>query len=307
MSSTAPTPALPLDGPDPSPDELVEDDVLGLDGLELVAGPTSPEHGLLTRVGAEVIGTLGIVLAVVGTLLYTGLSGAGAVGVALAGGAALAGLTATFGRVSGAHFNPAVTLAAALTGRTAWIDALLYVVAQVLGAVIAVAVLFVTVPAALPGLVDTVNPDATAADFLAITANGWGAGSPLSVLSSGSVTFGLTAALLVEALATALLVAVVIGTSGRRSGAVAIGLTYASMLLVAAPVTNAALNPARATAVALLSAGSDTLALTQLWGFWLAALLGGAAVGLAVLAFGRTVTEPIEIVLEETTESVVVR
>jgi len=298
MSSTEPTSTPPLDGTDAMAVEALEEEDLPYDEVTLLA-PAGQEHGLLTRVGAELVGTLVVVLAVVGTLLYTGLSGAGAVGVALAGGMALAGVTAAFGHVSGAHLNPAVTLAAALTGRTAWLDAALYVVAQVLGAVVAVAVLFVTVPTALPGLVDSANPEATTADFLSVTANGWGEGSPLSVLSGGSVSFGLSAALLVEALATAILVAVVLGASRRGGGAVAIGLTYASMLLVAGPVTNAALNPARATAVALLTAGSDTLPLTQLWGFWLAALLGGAAVGLALLAFGRTVTEPIEIDLED--------
>ncbi|HWS58598.1 MAG TPA: aquaporin, partial [Actinotalea sp.] len=137
---------------------------------------------------------------------------------------------------------------------------------------------------------------------------GWDAGSPLSTLSGGQVAFGATAALLVEALATAVLVAVVLGASSRRrSGAVAIGLTYSAMLLVAGPVTNAAINPVRATAVALLSAGSDTLALTQLWGFWLAALLGAAAVGLVVVAFGRGTAEVDDLVVDEEHEVVLDR
>lgn len=267
----------------------------------VTAGSTGQGHGLLARAGAEMIGTFAVVLAVVGTLLYTGLSGAGAVGVALAGGAALAGMTVLFAHVSGAHLNPAVSVAAGVAGRTSWTDVLAYVGSQLLGAAVAVAVLFVTVPQALPGLVDATTPDATAADFLSATANGWGAGSPLSVLSGGQVSFGIAAALVIEAIGAGVLAAVVLGrrTAGRGTGGgVAVGLTYAAMLLVAGPVTNAGLNPARSTAVALLSAPADTLALSQLWAFWLAPVVGGALVGLAVLAFG-TGPSRVELDLEE--------
>jgi len=243
-------------------------------------------YPLLTRIAAEAFGSFALVLVAVGALLYTQLSGAGTLGVALATGLVLAGLTIAFGHVSGAHMTPAVSVGAAIAGRIGAVDAVLYVVAQVLGGVVAVAALLVTVPADLPAGLG--SESATA--MLAAAANGWGDSSPLFVVSGGAVTFGLAAALVVELLATAVVVAVVLSNRARRSGAVAVGLTFSALLLIAAPVTNGALNPARATAVALVALGSSTTPLTQLWLFWLTGLLGGAIAGLGALAFGRHTT-----------------
>jgi len=239
------------------------------------------------------------VLVAVGTLLYVPLSAVGTLGVALATGLALAGLTLAFGHVSGAHLTPAVSIGAAITGRVNAVDAILYVVAQVLGGVAAVAALLVTIPSGLPA---GLKADSTGA-MIAGTANGWDAGSPLSTISGGQVTFGLAAALVIELLATTVVVAVVLSNRGRRSGAVAVGLTFAALLLLVAPVTNGALNPARATAVALVSLGSSTTPLAQVWLFWLTGILGGALAGLAVLAFGHRDVIPVdpELRTEETT------
>ncbi len=253
--------------------------------VEVVDLVPAPAHGypLLARIAAEAFGSFALVLVAVGALLYTQLSGAGTLGVALATGLVLTGLTLAFGHVSGAHLTPAVSVGAAIAGRVPTVDAILYVVAQVLGAVVAVVALVVTIPAALPA---AIGADSGLA-MIAATANGFDAGSPLSTLSSGQVTFGLTSALIVELLGTAIVVAVVLANRARRSGAVAVGLTFAALLVVAAPVTNGALNPARAMAVALVAIGTTSTPLAQVWLFWLTGLLGGAAAGLGVLAFGR--------------------
>ena len=258
--------------------EVDEDGLSLLEPVPYEAGPS-----LLARIGAETFGSFAFVLVTVGALLYTQLSGVGTIGVALAAGLVLAGLTLALGGVSGAHLNPAVSVAAAITGRTSAVDAVLYVAGQVLGAVTAVAVLVLTIP---EGLATAIGAE-SALDLLSTTANGYDAVSPLSTLSSGQFTFGLVAALVVELLGTIVLVAVVLANRARRSGAVAVGLTFAALLMVASPVTNGALNPARATAVALVSVGADSAPLTQLWLFWLTGLVGGAVVGLAVLAFGH--------------------
>lgn len=294
------SPAEPVGSPEPEleleaavePDEDV-DDLLD----EVDAARPDGRYGLLARVGAELLGTFAVVLALLTALLYVPLSGIGTLGVALAAGLTLAGMHAALAHVSGAHLNPAISVASALAGRTAALDAALYAVAQVIGGVVAALVVLATVPSGLPALVQA----ADVPSFLATTANGYGDGSPLSALSSGQVTFGLVPALLVEVVGAAVLTAVVLGTRPRGRSGLAIGLTYAAMLLVTIPVTNGGLNPARATAVALTTLGSGTTAVSQLWLFWVAPLIGAAAAGLAKVAAGRrerftvTGTGPVEL------------
>ncbi len=301
MSTPEPTPSPATETPavatDPSWNDGEPYALTTLDAVPLAAGD---EYPLIARIGAEAFGSFALVLVAVGTLLYVPISAIGTLGVALATGLALAGLTMAIGHVSGAHLTPAVSIGAAITGRVSPVDAVLYVVAQVLGAVAAVAALLVTVPADLPA---GLKADSAAA-MVATTANGWGTGSPLNTLSQGQVSFGLVAALVVELLATTVVVAVVLSNRWRRSGAVAVGLTFAALLLVVAPVTNGALNPARATAVALVTAGATTTPLAQVWLFWLTGLLGGALAGLAVMAFGHrdVVAVDPDAFFEETTE-----
>src|SRR5450830_1068531 len=166
--------------------------------LDDPAGPS-----LVARLGAEAFGTFGLVLVILGAGLYLSLSNAGTLGVVLAAGLVLAGLIAALGHISGGHFNPAVSLGAAFSGRLSIVDLLLYWLAQVFGGVLAAAILFVTIPAALPTLLGAADSKA----FFALTANGWGTHSPLSALSSGQVTFDLKSALIIEVVATAVFVA----------------------------------------------------------------------------------------------------
>jgi len=261
-------------------------------GTAIVTGPS-----LVARLGAEVFGTFFLVLAGLGVALYASSTfaatggGTGGLGVALAFGVAVAGGAAAVGYVSGGHFNPAVTFGAALAGRTAWRDVVPYWLAQIVGGAIAAAVLFISVPSKLPAAVAQ-DGKGSARNFFSAVANGFGEHSPLGVGSQGAVQFSLLAALLVEAVATAVFVGVILGVTDRRSksvvGPFAIGLTLAVVILIAMPVTNASINPARSTAAAIFSEG---WAFKQLWLFWVAPLLGGAIAGLIYRAFAA---EPAE-------------
>jgi aquaporin Z len=265
------------------------------------AGVTeAPQVALLTRVGAEALGTFALVLTILGTALYGQLTALGLFGVAVATALVLAGLISAFGHVSGGHFNPAVSLGAALAGRVSFVDMLAYWVAQLVGAILAALVLVTAIPQGLAAAI-TGNPDAGAGDFFASVANGWGQHSPLFsqteayTMQAGlaDITFDLRTALILEVVATAVFVAVILGVTGRKAAAstapFAIGGTLGAMILVTGLVTNAGLNPARSTAAAIFAGGD---ALGQLWVFWLAPFLGAAIVGLLVMAFAPAPAAP---------------
>lgn len=273
--STVPDPYLTT-----PPGTAVEPHLLGEAGVT-----EAPQVNLLARVGAELLGTFALVLTILGTALYGSLTGIGTLGVALATALVLAGLIAAFGHVSGGHFNPAVSLGAALAGRVSFLDMLLYWLAQVVGALLAGLVLVVAIPKGLAGVL-TGNTEAGTAELFATVANGWGDQSPLGTASTGQYVFDLRTALIMEVVATAVFVAVILGVTGRKAAPAtapfAIGGTLGAMILVTALVTNAGLNPARSTAAALFAGGD---AIGQLWLFWVAPLVGAAIVGLVVLAF----------------------
>ncbi len=282
--STAPDPYLA-----PPPGTAVQPHLLGEAGVT----EAPPRVGLLPRVGAEVLGTFALVLTILGSALYANLTSIGLFGVAIATALVLAGLIAAFGHVSGGHFNPAVSLGAALAGRVSFVDMLAYWAAQLVGALLAALVLVVAIPKGLASAI-TGNPDAGTADFFATVANGWGEQSPLFAQTEGyttsagldAITFDLKTALILEVVGTAVFVAVILGVTGRKAAAstapFAIGGTLGAMILVTGLITNAGLNPARSTAAALFAGGD---AVGQLWLFWAAPLIGAAIVGLLVLAF----------------------
>jgi aquaporin Z len=260
-----------------------------------VAVPGEPEYGLFAKLGAEVFGTFALVLATVGVALYAGVGGvgAGALGIALAAGITVIAGSVVAGHISGGHFNPAVTLGAAVAGRTPWSSLLPYWLAQVVGGALATALLFIV----------TANFPALAGDervFFAQASNGFREHSPIAA-QAGGVGFGLLGAFVVEVAVTAVFVTVFLGARSRRAPAglapFTIGLTYAAMLLVAIPVTNGSLNPARSTASALLA---EPWALEQLWVFWVAPLIGAGVAG----AVAFVIFEPRMTVLELDDEDV---
>ncbi|QCB92996.1 aquaporin [Cellulomonas shaoxiangyii] len=272
----------------PAATEVVEEDVYVVPaGTVVTAAP-----GLLARLGAEAVGSFFIVLAGVGIALYATFSNVGGgLAVALGFGIALLASIVAFGAVSGGHFNPAVTLGACLAGRTPFRDLLPYWLAQVVGAALAAAVLYLTIPPGLPALVSQ-SGDTSRRGLFSGAANGFDEHSPLARLSGDQAEFTLVTALLVEVVATAVLVGVILGATDRRAHKAhvpfAVGLSYAALLLVAFPVTNGSLNPARSLAAAIFS---ESWALEQVWLFWVAPLLGAAVAALIYRAFA---TEPTE-------------
>jgi len=277
------------DTPTPDPLTVDADQVFAEYGIPAgypadVAVATGP--GLVARLGAEAFGTFFLVLAGLGVALYAGLQGVGggALAVALAFGIAVLASAIAVGNVSGGHFNPAVTFGAAVAGRTAWRDVLPYWVAQLVGGALASALLYV-VAASLPALAGNERT------FFSSVANGFGKHSPIGAQTGGE-GFGLLGALLIELVVTAVFVGVILGATDRRSAhqqaPFAIGLTLTVGLLIAIPVTNGALNPARATAAAIFS---DSWAFTQLWLFWVAPLAGA---GIAALVYRAFAAEPVQ-------------
>lgn len=280
MSQDTTAPGAPeglVDAPRPAPTEAVA-----------VVQPS-----LLARLGAEVFGTFFLVLAIVGVALYARFfNGNLAIAVGLAGGIALLGAVAAVGNVSGGHFNPAVTLGAAIGARTAWRDVLPYWLAQLVGGALAMLVLLATVPGGnfleflqSNGLVS----DATKSAFVQSAANGFAEHAPIAgtlAQYQAQTSVPLVSALLIEVIATAIFVGIILGVTDKRSNpqlaAVAIGLSLAILITFAAPFTNASLNPARSFATAVFGGG---WAMSQLWVFIVGPLLGAAIAGLFYRAF----------------------
>jgi aquaporin Z len=251
-------------------------------GTVVVEGPS-----LVARLGAELFGTFFLVLAGLGVALYAGLGaigGGSGLAVALAFGIAVIGGAAAVGHVSGGHFNPAVTLGAAIGGRTSWRDVLPYWLVQFVGGALGAAVVFIAVPSSLPALVSQTNPSVRG--FFSGVANGYGEHSPLGTASTGQAGFSLFAAIVIELVVTAVFVGVILGVTDRRTDSkvapLVIGLTLTALILVAMPVTNASLNPARSLSAAIFA---ESWAWKQLWVFFVGPLLGAALAGIVYRAF----------------------
>ncbi|MHC5558094.1 aquaporin [Kocuria sp. U4B] len=213
------------------------------------------------RWAAEFAGTALLVFAGLGA----GMFATEVVDSALGFGLGLLAALVAFGHVSGGHFNPAVTLAAVVAGRTPARAAIGYVAAQVLGALAAAGVLRAVLGTLLDG--------ATTAQVLGAVANGYGENSTSQA--------GWPTVLLVEFVVTTLFALVVLGATSRRANAalapLAIGAALVLLLTVAAPFDGGSLNPARSTGAAVVAGGAH---LPQLWLFWAAPLLGGLVAGL---------------------------
>ncbi|QNP40113.1 aquaporin Z [Lysobacter solisilvae (ex Woo and Kim 2020)] len=223
---------------------------------------------MMKRLGAEFVGTFWLVLGGCGSaVLAANFGGEGnPLGIGLLGVALAFGLTVltgayALGHISGGHFNPAVSLGLWAGGRFAARDLLPYVVAQVAGAILAGFILL-----QIASGTASFAMDAKAAG--AFASNGYGA------LSPGG--YGVTAAFLCEVVMTAMFLVVILGVTGPRAPAgfapLAIGLALTLIHLISIPVTNTSVNPARSTGVALFAGPA---AISQLWLFWLAPLLGG--------------------------------
>lgn len=266
--------------------------------LAATSGVTEVEEqtpSLLSRLLSETFGTFLLTLVIVGVLVYSPLNTVGGLGVALGGAFAYIAGAATVGRVSGAHFNPAISLGAWLGGRFSVGTMLSYWGAQLVGAILAAAVLFATVPQPLLTLLGKEStPDAFDS-----AVNGFGVNSPLYLQTQGQAQFDWLPALLVEVIISAVLVGVYLGVHDRRSkigyAPAAVGSAIAALTLVSWFVTNTGMNPARSTAAALFanSWGADGSG-RQLWLFWVAPLVGAALAALFYRAFASAEPEELE-------------
>ncbi len=225
------------------------------------------------KAAAEFIGTFWLVLGGVGTAVlaaaFPGL-GVGFLGVALAFGLTVLTIAYALGHISGAHLNPAVSVGAAVAKRLPLSELWVYIVAQVAGAIVAAAVLYV-IASGKPGF-------DLAAGF---AANGYGAHSPGG--------YSLLAGLVAEIVLTFMFLIIILGSTDPRAplgfAPIAIGFGLALANIVGIPVTNASINPARSTGPAVFAGG---WALQQLWLFWVAPIIGGAIAGIVYpLVFGE--------------------
>ncbi|GHT86482.1 aquaporin Z [Betaproteobacteria bacterium] len=228
----------------------------------------------MNKYAAEFIGTFWLVLGGCGSaVLAAGFPtlGIGFVGVALAFGLTVLTMAFAIGHISGCHLNPAVSVGLFVAGRFEGRQLLPYIVAQVLGGIVAGGVLY---------LIASGKAGFDLAGGFA--SNGYGEHSPGG--------YSLTAALVTEIVLTAFFLIIILGATDKKAPAgfapIAIGLALTLIHLISIPVTNTSVNPARSTAVALFV---GDWAVAQLWLFWLAPLAGGA---LGALIYKFINTEP---------------
>jgi aquaporin Z len=231
--------------------------------------PIESDPSTVARWSAELAGTFVLVFGVIGTALYAaGFGGGdgnlnvGFLGVALALGLSVVVSAYAFGPISGGHFNPAVTIGLATAGRFAWREALGYIVAQLVGAILASTLLLAIL--------------ASSKEFEVLwfksASTGWGE------LSPGG--YSLLSVLLIEVITTAVFLYVILGVTSSRAAVgfapLAIGFTLTLLALVAIPVSNGSFNPARSIATAIYG-GPE--AISQVWLTILAPILGALIAG----------------------------
>jgi aquaporin Z len=216
----------------------------------------------MKKYAAEFIGTFSLVLfgcgsAVIAGTSRVGPSGIGLLGIAVAFGFALVAMAYAIGGISGCHINPAVTIGVLTAGRMTVKDAVGYIIAQCLGAILGAAVLY---------LIASGQPGFTLPEW-GLGANGWGEG----YLGN----YNILSAFVIEAVMTFLFIFVILGTTSKFGNSamagLAIGVTLMLIHLVAIPVTGTSVNPARSLGPALFSGGK---ALAQLWLFIVAPIIG---------------------------------
>ena len=230
---------------------------------------------LTSKFCAELFGTFWLVFGGCGSAIFAAKQiaqaedgsgtyqlGIGFLGVSLAFGLTVVTMAYAVGHISGGHFNPAISLGAAVSGRLPWKDLPGYWISQVVGGLCAGIALLV-IAKGRPGFSPTGH----------MAANGYGDHSP------GHYSLG--AVIIAEVLLTAFFLIVILGATDDRApkgfGPLAIGLALTLINLVAIPISNCSVNPARSTGVAFFNGDG---APGQLWVFWLAPLIGGLIGGL---------------------------
>ena len=220
----------------------------------------------MKKLFAEFIGTFWLVFGGCGSAIFAAgypNFGIGSTGVALAFGLTVMTMAFAVGAVSGAHFNPAVTLGLWAGGRFAAKSILGYVIAQVLGGIVAAATLFLIVS----GKSDFISVEGFAA-------NGY------EDLSPGG--YSMVSVFITEFVTTAFFIIIILGSTGRKAtkkfAPIAIGLALTLIHLISIPISNTSVNPARSTGQVFFAEGGDYMG--QLWLFWLAPIAGAIVAGL---------------------------
>jgi aquaporin Z len=216
------------------------------------------------RAMAELLGTFWLVFGGCGSAVISAAFpnvGIGLLGVAFAFGLTVMTMAYAIGHVSGCHLNPAVSVGLWVARRFPASDLLPYIAAQIVGAVLGAAVLYV-IASGSAGF-DIANGFAS---------NGYGMHSPGG--------YGLGAAVVAEVVLTFMFLVIILGATDRRAppgfAPIAIGLGLTLIHLIGIPVTNLSVNPARSTGPAVFVGG---WALAQLWLFWVAPIIGAALAG----------------------------
>lgn len=228
---------------------------------------------LAKRSAAELIGTFWLVLGGCGSAVLAATfanSGIGLLGVSLAFGLTVVTMAFAIGHISGCHLNPAVSIGLVAGGRFPAKELPAYIIAQVIGGVLAAAVLYLIA-----------SGSASFDLSKGLAANGYGEHSP------GAYSLGV--AFITEVVMTAMFLFIIMGATDKRAPSglapLAIGLTLALIHLVSIPVTNTSVNPARSTGPALIVGG---WALQQLWLFWLAPIVGAIIGGIVYKWLGSS-------------------
>ncbi|HWA43077.1 MAG TPA: aquaporin Z [Hypericibacter adhaerens] len=230
---------------------------------------------LSKRLAAEFVGTLWLVLGGCGSAVFSLAFpdvaaspnfGIGILGVALAFGLTVLTMAFAIGHISGCHLNPAVSVGLVVAGRFPAKDLVPYIVAQVLGAIAAAAIIYV-IASGQPGW-----------EIGRFAANGYGEAAPGSFGSPGG--YSLVACFVSEVVMTFMFLIVIIGATDERApkglAPIAIGLCLTLIHLISIPITATSVNPARSTGPAIFAGG---WALSQLWLFWVAPIIGAAIAG----------------------------
>jgi aquaporin Z len=219
---------------------------------------------MIKKLSAEFLGTFWLVLGGCGSAVlaaaFPGL-GIGFAGVALAFGLTVLTMAYAIGHISGCHLNPAVSFGLWAGNRFKGSELIGYIIAQVLGAILAAYVLFI-IASGKAGFV-----------LGGFAANGYGEHSPGG--------YGLGAAFLCEVVMTFIFLMIILGSTDKRApqgfAPIAIGLGLTLIHLISIPVTNTSVNPARSTSQAIFVQG---WALSQLWLFWVAPIVGAIIAGI---------------------------
>jgi aquaporin Z len=231
---------------------------------------------LFKRATAEFFGTFWLVFGGCGSAVLAAAFpqlGIGFVGVAFAFGLTVLTMAYAIGHISGCHLNPAVSVGLVVGKRFRASELLPYIVAQVVGAIVASGVLY---------CIASGKPEFTLAGGFA--SNGYAAHSPGG--------YSLMACFIAEVVLTCFFLLVILGSTDERApkgfAPIAIGLCLTLIHLISIPVTNTSVNPARSTGPALFAGG---WAISQLWLFWIAPILG-AAIGGAISNFFFAAPQP---------------